>query len=195
MQARLRARPVRGGINTDSGLREFMTRLAAALGLLCCVSTAAWGERLPTAIEFRTAYCIPMLKWSLQQLNDQQRILENELRARRHRDLPARYAGVSDGSLQASLKSSREQSASEQSALHRLQRYLRPLIPGLDPAALRAAAQRAAADTEQITKVTGKCRVRCVPEHDFRACMIRQCGGKDLWRRFAGCGKPSWLHY
>lgn len=168
-----------------------MTRLTAALVLLCSVSTAAWGERLPTALEFRAAYCIPMIKWSLRQLDDQQGMLEIELRARHHGDLPAFYAGVSDSSLRASLESSRKQSASEQSALHRLQRYLNPLLPELDPAALSAAAQRAAADTKQLAELTGKCRVKCMPERDYQACMIRQCGGKHVWRRFAGCRKPN----
>jgi hypothetical protein len=175
--------------------RESMVRLAAALGLLCSVSTAAWGERLPSAIEFRTAYCIPMIKWSLQQLDDQQGMLEIELVARRRGDLPAYYAGVSDGSLRASLESSQKQSARERLALHRLQRYLEPLIPGLDPAALRAAAQRAAADTRQLAELTGKCRVKCVPERDYQACLMRQCDGKDLWQRFAGCRNPNWLKH
>jgi len=171
-----------------------MTRLAALLALFCSVSTVAWGERLPTALEFRAAYCIPMVKWSLQQLEDQQGMLEVELRARRRGDLPAYYAGVSDESLRASLKSSRKQSATEQSALHRLQRFLEPAIPGLDRAALEAAARRAASDTKQISEATGQCRVKCVPEQDYLACMIRQCGGKDLWRRFEGCTKPNWLN-
>jgi hypothetical protein len=121
-----------------------MTRPAA--GLLLLGSTAAWGERLPTAIEFRTAYCIPMIKWTFQQLDDQQRILKDELRTRRPKGLPARCAGIPDDSLQAALKVSQERSASERSALHRLQAYFTPLIPDLDPSALRAAAQRATAD-------------------------------------------------
>ena len=193
MQRCWRARPARREVGTGSGVRRFMTRLAAALALLCGASTLAWGERLPSAIDFRTAYCIPMIKWSLQQLDDQQGMLEIELHARRRGDLPAYYAGVSDSSLRASLKSSQKQSASEQSALHRLQRYLKPLIPELDPVALRAAAQRAAADTKQLAEMTGKCRVKCVPERDYQACLMRHCDGKDLWRRFAGCRNPNWL--
>ena len=164
MQTRLRARPVRGEVCTDSGVWELMIRLAAALALLCSASTAAWSGRLPTAIEFRTAYCIPMITWSLQQLDDQQRMLEHELRARSHRGLPARYAGVSDGSLQASLKSSRKQSASEHSALHRLQQYLaasRPRTRSSRPQTGRPArGRRHETDNRSNWQMSGQVRAR-----------------------------------
>lgn len=173
-----------------------MNRLAAGLLLLCITSATARAARVPTAVEFRTAYCHRIMQWSVRQLKSNQNVLEQELRARRQGGSPpAQHAGISDETLQAMLQRTQKEAADEHAVLEKLQQYLEPRIPDLDPAALSAAKQKANADIQDISDLNGKCGFRCAHGPDFEACLAEKCGAADLLRRFSGCRDPDWLAF
>jgi len=171
-----------------------MKGLVAGLLLFQFASATAWAARVPTAIEFRAAYCVRIMQWSVHQLGNDRNMLEQQLQARRQGgSLPAENAGLSDETLQGMLRRTQKEAADEHAVLEKLQQYLEPRIPGLEPTALRAAKQRADADIQDIADLNSKCGFQCVHGPDFEACLAEKCGGKDLLRRFTGCRDKSWL--
>jgi len=173
-----------------------MKLIVAGLLLFHVASASAWAARLPTAIEFRAAYCVRMMQWSVRQLSSDQNVLEQELLARRQGGSPpAENAGLSDEKLEGMLRRSQEEAASEHAVLDRLQQYLEPRISDLEPAALRAAKQRADADIQEIADLNSKCGFKCVHGLDFEVCLAERCGGKQLLQRFTGCRDRRWLAF
>ena len=171
-----------------------MKGVVAGLLLFQFASATAWAARVPTAIEFRAAYCVRIMQWSVRERSSNQKMLEQELQARRQGgSLPARNAGLSDETLQEMLQRTQKEAAKEQAILEKLQNYLGPRQPGLEPESLRAAKQRAEADIQEIADLNSKCGFQCVHGPDFEACLAEKCGGKDLLRRFTGCRDKSWL--
>ena len=173
-----------------------LKRFSTVLVLLCISHGPAWGARVPTAIEFRAAYCHRIMQWSVQQLKGDQNVLEQELRTRRSGDsLPARNAGLSDETLQDLLLRTQKEAADERAVLEKLKQYLAARLPDLESAALRAARQRADADIQEVAKLNSKCGFRCVHGPNFEACLMEKCGGTDLLRRYRGCRNPRWLEF
>jgi len=137
-----------------------------------------------------------MMQWSVRQLSSDQNVLEQELLARRQGGSPpAENAGLSDEKLEGMLRRSQEEAASEHAVLDRLQQYLEPRISDLEPAALRAAKQRADADIQEIADLNSKCGFKCVHGLDFEVCLAERCGGKQLLQRFTGCRDRRWLAF
>lgn len=173
-----------------------MKGLVAGLLLSYIASTAAWAARVPTAIEFRAAYCFRIMQWSVRQRQSNQNMLEQELQARRQAgSLPARNAGLSDETLQEMLQRTQKEAADEHAILEKLQRYLEPRSPDLEPEALSAAKQRAEADIQAIAEVNSKCGFKCAHGPDFEACLAEKCEARSLLQRFSGCRDPSWLAF
>jgi len=172
-----------------------MKRLVASLLLFQFASTTAWAARVPTAIEFRAAYCFRIMQWSVRERSSNQSMLEQELRARRHGSLPVQNAGLSDETLQEMLQRTQAEAVKEQASLGKLQQYLEPRIPVLEPEALRAASQKANADIQDIADLNGKCGFKCAHGPDFEACLAEKCDASNLLQRFSGCRDPSWLAF
>jgi hypothetical protein len=170
-----------------------MKGLAAGLLLFYVASATAVG-RVPTAVEFRAAYCARIMQWSVWQQSSNQNMLEQELQARRQGgSLSARNAGLSDETLQDMLRRTQAEAVKEHASLGKLQQYLEPRIPTLEPEALRAASQRADADIQAIADLNGKCGFKCTHGPDFEICLAEKCDAKDTLRRFSGCRDPGWL--
>lgn len=173
-----------------------LTRFSTVLLILSVSPGPVWGAQVPTAIEFRAAYCHRIMQWSVQQLKSDQNMLEQELRARRHGDsLPARNAGLSDEALQSLLLRTQKEAADEHASLGKLKQYLAPRLPDLESGALKAASQRADADIQEIAKLNSKCGFQCTHGPNFEACLVKKCGGRDLLQRYRGCRNPSWLEF
>jgi len=170
-----------------------MSALVSGLLLLYSVIAPARAARVPTAVEFRAAYCSRILLWSMHQRQGDESMLEQELRARHQGLLPKWRAGLSDETLQEMLQRSQNESASDRAALETLLRYLEPRIPGLEPHAMSAAKQRAEADMQSIADLNGTCGFKCAHGLDFEACLAEECGAEELIKRFTGCRDPSWL--
>lgn len=172
-----------------------MKRPAVALSLFLLLHAAAWAARVPTAVEFRAAYCVRIMQWSVRERSSDQRMLEQELHSRQSGSLPARNAGLSDETLQDMLQRTQAEAVKEHASLGKLQQYLEPRMPTLEPEALRAAGQRADADIQAIADLNGKCGFKCAHGPDFEACLAEKCDAKDLLQRFGGCRDPSWLAF
>jgi len=171
-----------------------LKRIPTALLLLCIYCSPVWGARVPTAVEFRAAYCHRIMQWSVQQMKSDRNMLEQELRARRRGDsLPARNAGFSDEALQDLLLRTQTEAADGHAGLEKLEQYLAPRTPDLESEALKAARQRADLDIQEIAELNSECGFRCAHGPDFEACLAEKCGGTDLLRRYRGCSNPSWL--
>jgi hypothetical protein len=170
-----------------------MKGLAAGL-LLFYVAFATAAGRVPTAVEFRAAYCARIMQWSVRQLSSDQNTLEQRLRARRQGGAsPAQHAGLSDETLQEMLQRTKKKAADEHAVLEELRKYLELRISGLEPQALRAAQQRADADIQDVADLNSKCGFQCTHGPDFEACLAKKCGGEDVLRRFSGCRDSDWL--
>jgi len=172
-----------------------MKRLAAALSLFLFSHAAAWAARVPTAVEFRAAYCVRIMQWSVRERSSDQRMLQEELQARRGGSLPERNAGLSDETLQKMLKQTQKEAAKEQAVLRKLQSYLQPRLAGLEPESLSAAKQRAAADIQEVADLNSTCGFKCAHGPDFEACLAEKCDAKQLLQRFSGCRDPTWLEH
>jgi len=170
-----------------------MKALIAGLLLFYLASAPTWAARVPSAVEFRAAYCSRILQWSVHQRQSDESMLEQELRARREGLLPKWRAGLSDETLQEMLQRSKKEAVSDRAASVKLRRYLEPRISSLEPEAMSAAKQRAEADMESVADLNGKCGFKCAHGPDFEACLAEECGAEELIKRFTGCRDPSWL--
>lgn len=172
-----------------------MKRLAAALSLFLFSHAAAWAARVPTAVEFRAAYCVRIMQWSVRERSSEQSMIEQELHSRQSGSLPARNAGLSDETLQEMLQRTRKEAGKEQTALEKLQSFLEPRRADLEPESLSAAKQRAEADIQEVADLNSTCGFKCAHGPDFEACLAEKCDAKQLLQRFNGCRDPSWLEF
>jgi hypothetical protein len=173
--------------------RNSLKALILGLLLLHIVSAPAWATRVPSAVEFRAAYCFRIMQWSMRQRQSDESMLEEELQARHRGLLPKWRAGLSDQTMQEMLQRSQKDAANERAALEKLQRYLEPRLSSLEPEAVSAAKQRAEGDMQSIADLNGTCGFKCAHGPDFEACLAEKCGAEELIKRFAGCRNPSWL--
>jgi hypothetical protein len=162
------------------------TRLWVCAFLTSVAQTSLAQESLPTDIELRAAYCIPIVKWQLgisQQTEVIARGLERDATTpSEHKKLSKVYANT------------RKSTAAVELTLHRLQSYLLPRIQLRDPVALAAAQGRGEADLRELQNATEHCTTQCAgPEHETEC--FESCVGKPLVARMRACLSASWLPF
>jgi hypothetical protein len=165
---------------------------AIATALICLPPVAVGQVSAPADAELRTAYCIPVMQWTVRALGDAVAASDSYWQQNPPTpDLQERVA-KSRADLHQSL-------AAAASTLSRLQSYLSPRIGRLEPAALEAAERRGEADLRDLRALSDRCVKECgrdaptaVNDPTATAC-FEGCNDKELATRIAACNAPTWL--
>jgi hypothetical protein len=156
-------------------------RLSLVLSLLLLASVSGAQEpSLPTDAELRSAYCISVLQWEIANTSKMVAALAN--------------GKTAEG--QHAYADSQRSVEKFQSALARLQSYLLPRMPHLDPMPLALAQKRGEADLQQLMN-TSQCLLDCKAkkgDNSDVACSD-SCTDKPLVQRMRACAEPSWLPF
>jgi|WetSurMetagenome_2_1015567.scaffolds.fasta_scaffold640821_2 hypothetical protein len=172
------------------------TLLAIATLIVCGATADAVAQETTTLDpELRTAYCIPVIQYTIKTSKAMLAPLK-DLWAKYPADDPARI------NAEEGLQSMTDSIAKLESTLNRLQLYLGPRIPHLDPVALLGAQKRGIADTEDVQKAGSRCSKQCgvssaPPDNKAQACLSSCSDGadKDLVNRVRACQSPTWLPF
>jgi hypothetical protein len=148
---------------------------------------------LPTETELRAAYCIPVLQ---DEIADLHKLLDNimESMAAGTDDVPPAIRQEWKDSIEKSKRDLPEHIKARESALNRVQLFILPRMPYLDPTALLSATARARADIQENAADTHKCTSQCSTSGQFKSCMIA-CVNSDLHARLDACRNPTWLPF
>jgi hypothetical protein len=144
--------------------------------LLMLASVASAQEMTqPSDTELRSAYCITVLQW---QVNNTSQFIAASESSTPPQDVAA------------------QRSALEKlgSALDRLRSYLVPRIGHRDPAGLRLAYKRGQDDIQQLDK-SAQCELECKAKSKDSAACAESCTDKALVARMRACSEPSWLPF
>ena len=141
---------------------------AAALALLAACSGAE-AQQLPSAIELRATYCVAVLQYQLALFNSMPP------------DTPAE--------IQSGILEEKERVSSN---LHRLQRFLTPRVPRLEPASLALALDAGDQDAEHATQEAARCVDRCEDESEAGACLDQCREQSAVITRVRLCDDTSW---
>lgn len=80
--------------------------------------------------------------------------------------------------------------------LYRLQAYMLPRIPALDPLALAVAIRQGEADFQESKLVANRCAVECAgpqPNNESSQACTASCADNPLLTRVTACRNPTWL--
>lgn len=178
-------------------MRAKSTLLASALMISAAPALAQ--RPLPTDIELRAAYCIPVIQSDLKSLTDSRAQVQDTI---------ARIGEIPPDMRQQLLQTLREfqdslpKAISERnSVLNRLQLFLVPRVQYLDASALMGAASRANSDMQEWSSMTARCLRECArPSTDQAAATqtadcFNQCSAGELNNRIAACRNPTWLPF
>jgi hypothetical protein len=159
-------------------------RLSALLLLPFASIAAAQELSLPSDAELHSAYCVPVLKWTIENTRSVITYSDN---------------GPQSPEVRRNTEEMRKALGETQTALNRLQAYLAPRIAYRDPIAFVAAQKRADADIAQAKSLADRCITQCTASspRDPIAC-LKSCEsdqGKELTSRLSACRTPSWLPF
>jgi hypothetical protein len=141
---------------------------AATFALLAVCATSQ-AQVLPSAIEVRATYCVAALQYQLALFNSMPP------------DTPPE--------IQSGILAEKERVSSN---LHRLQRFLMPRVPHLEPASLALALDAGDQDAEHATQEAARCVDRCEVASDAGAC-LNQCREQSaVITRVRLCDDTSW---
>ena len=136
---------------------------------LFAVCATAQAQQLPTAIELRATYCVAVLQYQLALFNSMPP------------DTPAE--------IQSGILEEKERVSSN---LHRLQRFLAPRVPHLEPASLALALDAGDQDAERATQEAARCVDRCSDEGEAGACLHECREQSAVITRTRVCDDTSW---
>lgn len=148
-------------------------------------------ERLPTDMELRASYCIPVVRFDADIYSKIIHILvEDSQRDPNPKDLTLAQE------REKLLADVRRYLDETRSALRRLQLYMIPRLVELDPTSLVIATARAKEDLELIQKIVPVCEERCIKNFDSEC--LDECSKQlipDIRQRFESCRNLSWLPF
>jgi serine/threonine protein kinase len=179
-----------------AGLRAEQKPLGRRLAVLLTVSLVAVmalgatylirEKPKPSDNDLRTAYCIPLVKQRIAQVQQTLSHLAPET---------AQTPELKQ-SLTAAAEQLRGTLARDQANLSRLQAYLQPKMTTLDPVAIAGATHRAKEDWRTIVVALDRCEDKCGPmrgkEH---ALCFSSCPDAALNARVKSCADPNWLPF
>lgn len=148
---------------------------SAILLLTTVCSAPLLAQQLPSQVDLKAAYCIPIVQYQLQLV---------------------RGIVPGDSAQAQAAQQMRAKLLSEmESRLNRLQLYLVPRIPYLEPTALLAAAKSADNDIGRSRQLGDTCRQQCAGTADIASCFA-ECGKEsDVPVRMGGCSRLDWLPF
>lgn len=162
-------------------------------------------QRLPTDVELRASYCIRVVKWNIDFINQHVGELDTQLSSLGGGDsvVVKRPNGSTATERQKreelldQIRVSRHTLADLQNTLSRLKLYLGPRLGYLEPTGIVNASQRADADLQQYVNEASECSNRCEQKKEpFSTCVV-SCVNSDesLSTRMRACSNPAWLPF
>lgn len=172
--------------------------------LFVCAAPNALAEKLPTDAELRSAYCLTVLKTTLQeQQNYEQELSENVENLENGRPAAGVYESIPLNKLQEMLASVRQGLSVARSAQNRLQLYLVPRLQYLDSFSILGASKRAETDLKDLdglsrTPLFQQCVTKCFTGQAEGDTCLNKCLGPTnaaLRARITSCSRPTWLPF
>lgn len=158
--------------------------------ILAFAVTAIAQSQVPTDIELHASYCVPVLQEEVKTL---QRLLAGIDNVLTHIDRAPPEAR--QALMQRPLEDKRnvpEEIEARESALNKLQSFLRPRAPYLDVSALLGATARAKADLKEAAARSQNCPDQCRGDKNPSSC-LKTCLSSDFDARVTECRNPTWL--
>lgn len=150
----------------------------------------AQSPRVPTDVELRAAYCVPVVRSRLQTLTDYEAGIEQMLSAALSRtDL----APEQRAKIEGSRRDYRRLREDEDVNLRRLQAYVMPRVSKVDKSALMIAIKRGEADVQTLAARGTECEKSCLG--DATTTCVDRCIGEDLSARLRPCWSITWLPF
>jgi len=167
--------------SSSTKLARLIKRLLVTLFL---VSSPASGEQLPTQIDLKAAYCIPIVKSYIS--------LISSIDTPGEQSATPREGQPSDEINQLVRKLQSE----EQERLRRLQLYLVPRLRYLDSASILAAMKSGEEDVARSNAISNECQAKCKGSSGSAClmdCVKSQKG--ELTGRMSACSNTGWLPF
>jgi hypothetical protein len=152
-------------------------------------ATAVPGQpHAPSADELRSMYCVEVIR---AEIDLQHHLISAADSAAAGAATPALRQQWIDTSAELL-----QGLASLELVRYRLQTYMLPRIPVLEPLALASAVRQGATDFEESRAVADRCAVECNPQQNPNAQPLAcsaSCGSDSALGRISACYKPAWL--
>lgn len=165
-------------------------RLSATVVLTATLATPAIAQSLPTDVDLKATYCVPVIRRDLETL------IPAEASARKDIEEMTKRSGVTDQQKQdgiAALRVFQRFVQDVQATQGRLRSFLLPKTSRLDIVPLEAALKRGEADAELLSARSAECATQCVPP-SAPDCSSK-CMGEDLMNRARDCRTAKWLPF
>jgi len=144
------------------------TRVVALALLATCIYARAY--ELPNTVDLHATYCVAVLQYQLSLFNSMPSDTPPDIQR-----------GIAKEKDQASYN------------LSRLQLYLMPRVPYLDPVSLAFALESGDEDAPRAVQAEAQCVARCSDNDDKGACLRRCFQKSEVMRRTAMCSDTTWL--
>jgi hypothetical protein len=133
-----------------------------------CVGAHAY--ELPNTVDLHATYCVAVLQYKLSLFNSMPPDTPREIQR-----------GIAKEKDQASYN------------LSRLQLYLMPRVPHLDPVSLAFALESGDEDAPRAVQAAAQCVAKCANNADGGACLRKCAQESKVMSRTAICSDTSWL--
>lgn len=143
---------------------------AATASALFAACMGAHAYEPPDTVDLHATYCVAVLQYKLSLFNSMPP------------DTPPE--------IQRGIAKEREQASYN---LSRLQLYLMPRVPHLDPVSLAFALESGDEDAPRAVQAASQCVAKCTNHADTSACLRNCARESDAMRRTAICSDTSWL--
>lgn len=144
--------------------------MAATALVLFAACMGAHAYELPDTVDLHATYCIAVLQYKLSLFNSMPPDTSPEIQR-----------GIAEEKDRASYN------------LSRLQLYLMPRVPYLDPVSLAFALESGDEDAPRAVQAASQCVARCANDAEKGACLRKCAQESDVMRRTAICSDTSWL--
>jgi hypothetical protein len=133
-----------------------------------CIGAHAY--ELPNSVDLHATYCVAVLQYQLSLFNSMPP------------DTPPE--------MQRAIATEKDQASYN---LSRLQLYLMPRVPGLDPVSLAFALESGDEDAPRAVQAKAHCVAGCANNADQGACLRKCIQESEVMKRTATCSDTSWL--
>lgn len=161
----------------------------ALMAAMVSAATSVSGQQhAPSADELRSVYCVEVMR---AEIDVQHHLISAADAAAASAATPALRQQWIDTSAELL-----QGLASLELVRYRLQTYMLPRIPALEPAALATAMRQGVMDFQDSRALADRCAVECNPQQSLDAQALAcsaSCGNESALGRVSACYKPAWI--
>jgi hypothetical protein len=170
------------------GRRRPLSCMALVVATVSAATSVPGQQQAPSGDELRSMYCIEVVRAEIDLQHHLISAADSAAASAVTPDLRQQWINTSAELLQGL--------ASLELVRYRLQTYMLPRIPALEPLALAAAVRQGATDFQESRAVADRCALECNPQQSQSAQSLAcsaSCGNDSALGRITACYKPAWL--